>query len=108
MENAHLDELANLLRLLGDPTRLRIFDLLLQGPQCNCVLGGQLGLPMNLISHHFRVLREAGLVDTVRDPEDARWVYYSVNQEKLNALRGQLLAFLDAERERAVLPACAP
>lgn len=38
-------ELANLLKILGDPSRLAIFDLLMQGVQSNCELGGQLKMP---------------------------------------------------------------
>ncbi len=101
-------DLANLLKVLSDPTRLEIFDLLMQGVQCNCELGEKLGLPMNLISHHLRVLREAGLVDVERDPIDARWVYYSINQERLRKCREQLEAFFDATRIQPRLPTCGP
>ncbi len=102
------DELSITLKVLSDPTRLRVLNLLLQGVQCNCELGGKLDLPMNLISHHLKVLREAGLVDAERDPHDARWVYYSINPERLERLRAQLDAFLDPARVKARLPACRP
>src|SRR5512136_3377532 len=103
-----ITELASLLRVLGDPTRLAIFDLLMQGVQCNCEIGDRLGLTMNLISHHLKALREAGLVDAERDPTDARWVYYSANQAKLAELRQQLMAFLDSKRIQPRLPTCGP
>lgn len=105
---ADVVELANALKVLADPTRLAILDLLVEGVQCNCHLGGRLGLPMNLISHHLKALREAGLVHVERDPFDARWVYYSVSQKKLAELRGQLSAFLDPERIQPRLPTCGP
>src|SRR5512139_769543 len=89
-----LPALADRLKLLADPTRLAIVDLLMEGVQCNCVLGDRLGLPMNLISHHLRVLREAGWVHAERDPLDARWMYYSVNRERVAELREQVAAFL--------------
>ncbi len=101
-------QLADALKILGDPTRLSVFDLLMQGVQCNCELGDILGLPMNLISHHLKVLREAGFVDAERDPVDARWVYYSINLERLAQLRGQLAAFLDPGRIQPRLPGCGP
>ncbi len=101
-------DLAGLLRVLGDPTRLAIFDLLMQGVQCNCEIGDRLGLTMNLISHHLKALREAGLVDAERDPTDARWVYYSVNQSKLADVCQQLAAFLDPQRIQPRLPTCGP
>ena len=101
-------ELAGWLKVLGDPTRLAIFDALMQGVQCNCDLGEQLGLPMNLISHHLKVLREAGLVRSERDSLDARWVYYSVDESALEELRAWLMAFLDPARIQPRLPTCGP
>jgi ArsR family transcriptional regulator len=100
--------MADTLKVFSDPTRLAIFDLLMQGVRCNCELGDQLKLPMNLISHHLKVLRDAGLVDAERDATDARWVYYSMNKRVLNQLREQLSAFLDPERIQARLPTCGP
>ena len=101
-------EVSAILRALSDPTRLTILDLLMQGVQCNCELGGQLQLPMNLISHHIRVLREAGLVTSRRDPNDARWVYYSIDKAALGRVREQLAAFLDPQRIQPRLPTCGP
>jgi ArsR family transcriptional regulator len=101
-------DLANTLKILSDPTRLGIFDLLMQGVQCNCEIGDRLKLPMNLISHHLKVLRDAGLVDAERDPVDARWVYFSINKPALNQLREHVSAFLDAERIQPRLPSCGP
>ena len=95
--------LADQLKVFCDPTRLAIFDLLMQGVQCNCEIGNHLDIPMNLISHHLHVLRDAGLVDVRRDATDARWIYYSINQPALNRLRKQLNAFLDPQR---ILPRC--
>ena len=101
-------EFANILKVLADPSRLAIFDLLMQGVQCNCELGDQLKMPMNLISHHLKVLRDAGLVDAERDATDARWIYYSVNQKAIGLLRQQLGAFLDTKRIQPRQPACGP
>ncbi len=101
-------ELANLLKLLSDPSRLAIFDLLMQGVQCNCEIGDNLKMPMNLISHHLKVLRDAGLVKAERDATDARWIYYSVNQKVIGQLREQLAIFLDPKRIQPRQPACGP
>ncbi len=100
--------LAKMLQVLSDPTRLAIFDLLMQGVQCNCELGDKLQLPMNLISHHLKALRDAGLVNAERDAQDGRWVYYSVHQPALNQLREELSAFLDPERIQPRQPSCGP
>ncbi len=103
-----LPALADTLKVLADPNRIAILDLLMQGLQCNCYLGDRLGLPMNLISHHLKVLREADLVNVERDPLDARWVYYSVNQGRLVEMREQISAFLDPQRIQARSPMCGP
>lgn len=108
MSKTATSELANALKILGDPSRLAIFDLLMGGVQCNCELGDRLALPMNLISHHLKVLREAGLVDAKRDETDARWIYYSANQKAIVLLRQQLDAFLDIKRIQPRQPACGP
>ncbi len=101
-------ELARMLKVLSDPTRLAIFERLVQGVQCNCEIGDNLDLPMNLISHHLRALREAGLVNCERDPADGRWIYYSINARALARLRDMLCAFFDPERIHARLSICGP
>jgi ArsR family transcriptional regulator, arsenate/arsenite/antimonite-responsive transcriptional repressor len=108
MAKTEIRQLGETLRLLGDPSRLAILDLLLQGVQCNCEIGGNLKMPMNLISHHLKVLRDAGLVNTKRDVIDARWIYYSVNQKEVSRLRHQVSAFLDPKRIQPRQPACGP
>jgi ArsR family transcriptional regulator len=108
MAKTRSQDLVNPLRVLGDPSRLAIFDLLMQGVQCNCELGDQLKMPMNLISHHLKVLRDAGLVNAVRDETDARWIYYSINRQNLDRLREHLNGFFDPARIRSRQPACGP
>lgn len=102
------DELVGWLKVLADSTRLRILDLLMQGVQCNCELGGQLDIAPNLISHHLSVLRRAGLVDAERDPLDARWIYYAVNRRALEALNVAFGAFFDPARIQPRAPRCGP
>ncbi len=108
MPKAETRHLADTLKVLSDPNRLLIFDLLMQGVQCNCEIGGKLKLSMNLISHHLKALRDAGLVDAERDPVDARWVYYSINPRALEQLRKELDAFLDPKRIQPRSPSCGP
>lgn len=105
---ADLQALAEHLRVLAEPKRLLIFHLLMEGVQCNCELGEALDMPPNLISHHLRVLREAGLVDSERDPFDARWVYYSIDQAALVALNRAFGAFFDPARVQPRRLTCGP
>ena len=103
-----LESLASKLKALSDPTRLSILDLLMEGVQCNCELSDQLGISLSLISHHMRVLREAGLVNGERDHQDARWIYYSVDTVALDQLKGRLNHLLDARRMKPRVPSCGP
>jgi DNA-binding transcriptional ArsR family regulator len=86
---------ARLLKLLADPTRRRIFLALLRGETCNCELADAFGLAENLISHHLRQLREAGFVRERRDAEDARWIYYTLDEGAYRAAWQALSASLD-------------
>jgi DNA-binding transcriptional ArsR family regulator len=103
-----LDRLARWLKVLAEPKRLYIYHLIMEGYQCNCVLGSDLDMPANLVSYHLRALHKAGLVDMQRDPVDARWVYYSVNQEALIALNKALGSFFDPQRILPRRTVCGP
>ena len=102
------EEVIVVLKALADPNRLRIFALLMQGDSCNCELNEKLGLPPNLLSHHLRVLREAGLVLSRRDAVDGRWIYYAVNKRAVNRWHAWFSEFLNPAqiKERPVL--CGP
>lgn len=105
---ARTNHLADTLRVLAEPNRLKIFNLLMQGIHCNCELSGALDMAPNLISHHLRILREADLITMERDEQDARWVYYSVNLQELDAINTDLAAFLDPDRIQPRSPHCGP
>jgi ArsR family transcriptional regulator, arsenate/arsenite/antimonite-responsive transcriptional repressor len=103
-----ISEIASLLKILSEPNRLRILEKIMDGVQCNCELGSALQMAPNLISHHLSVLRDEGLIDTERDPMDARWVYYSVNLKKLEELRMVFDGFFDPSRVKPRLLTCGP
>lgn len=96
------------LKCLAHPKRLRIFDLLMQGVQCNCELADALSLAPNLISHHIDVLRRADLITVEHDAQDARWSYYSIDPIALAGLRHVLCEFLDPARIQPRQPNCGP
>ena len=103
-----LEKLAEKLKILADPNRLRIIHLLMEGVHCNCELGEALDMAPNLISHHLRVLRQADLVETRRDTLDARWVYYSLNRDALEELNQVFADFFDPARIKPRRPTCGP
>jgi ArsR family transcriptional regulator len=107
MNDNALFEAAPMLKALAEPTRLRIFAQLMDGDTCNCELVERLGVPANLLSHHLRVLSEAGLVNARRDRLDGRWVYYSADREAVARWRAWFDEFLDPARIHYRAP-CGP
>lgn len=81
------------LQLLGHPVRLQILDMLARrgGEVCVCDLEGALPVKQPTVSHHLRLLREAGVVETVRK---GLWAYYFVRPEVLGALRERVARVL--------------
>jgi len=99
-------DLGSYLRLLGDETRFRIFSLLTKGELCVCEIEDATGLSQSLVSNHLAALRRAGLVESRRDDEDGRWIFYRANREVAAALCGSLTKLLDvrlspSDRRRA-------
>lgn len=95
-----LTEISAVLKALADPNRLRIFAELMRGDTCNNELKDNLGLPSNLLSHHLRVLSDAGLVNSRRDRVDGRWIYYTVDREAAARWQAWFGDFLDPARIR--------
>lgn len=82
--------MAPVLGALADPARLRIVSMLLDAPEgagCGCDLEEPLGLSQPTVSHHLKVLREAGLVVGERR---GRWVYYRVVEDALEDIAAAL------------------
>ena len=78
------ERLARVFRALGDPNRLRLLSAIASregGEVCVCDLTEPFDLSQPTISHHLRVLREAGLVASERR---GTWVYYSLKPGALD------------------------
>jgi ArsR family transcriptional regulator, arsenate/arsenite/antimonite-responsive transcriptional repressor len=90
IDRAEADDLAATFAALGDPVRLRIVSMLAAseaGAACGCDLEGPLGLSQPTVSHHLKILREAGLVE---GEKSGRWVFYRIVPERLEDLRSIL------------------
>ncbi|MFF0148968.1 ArsR family transcriptional regulator [Amycolatopsis sulphurea] len=84
-------ELAKLFKAMADPVRLRLLSLIAShsgGEACVCDLTGPFELTGPTISHHLKVLREAGLITGERR---GTWVYYRVHSEVLARLSAVLV-----------------
>ena len=79
------------LQAIAEPNRARIVELLGHGEHCVCDVGGALGLSAALVSHHLRVLREAGLVGERRR---GRWVHYALDLDRFAGLRTAVVTLL--------------
>jgi ArsR family transcriptional regulator len=81
-------ELARVLAALADPVRLRLLSLVASQTEiCSCNLEGPLGKSQPTISHHTRVLAEAGLL--IGDKR-GRWTWWRVDAGRLAAVRDAL------------------
>src|SRR3989442_11470459 len=78
--------LAALFRALGDPSRVRIFNLLATSddPICVCELTDPLGLSQGTVSFHLKKLLQAGLIQR---EQRGTWAYYSVDTDAMDRLR---------------------
>ena len=86
MTMAEAEQVAPLMKALADPVRLRLMSLVAShdgGEACVCDLNDAFDLSQPTISHHMKVLREAGLVD--RDKRGV-WVYYRIRPQALAAI----------------------
>ncbi len=84
------EELAQVLRVLADPARLRLLSLIQAQPSgeaCVCHLTTPVGLSQPTVSHHLKVLLEVGLVTR---EQRGSWAYFRVVPEALAALRALL------------------
>ena len=90
MDADRASQVALRFKALGDPGRLRLLSLIAaheSGQACVCDLTGPLGLSQPTVSHHLKVLREAGLVIGERR---GTWVHYSLVAGALHDLAVRL------------------
>jgi ArsR family transcriptional regulator, arsenate/arsenite/antimonite-responsive transcriptional repressor len=81
-------QVARLLKALADPVRLRLMSIVLShegGEACVCDLTPRFDLSQPTISHHLKVLHDAGLLDREKR---GTWVYYQARPEAMRALMG--------------------
>jgi ArsR family transcriptional regulator len=86
-------DLTTLFQALGDPTRLRLLNLMARGEACVCYFIEVLGEPQPKISRHLAYLRRHGIVAARRD---GKWMHYSINTPRDAAAARVLEATLAA------------
>jgi len=108
MDAEALQQIATMLKAIADPNRLQIMNIIMEGETCNCELIDRLGLPANLLSHHLRVLKKAGLVTSRRDELDRRWIYYRANKDAVTQWHQWCSQFLNPDRIQNRKKLCGP
>lgn len=90
LDTAAAERLAGVLKALGEPTRLRLVSLIAAhagAEACVCDLTDPVGLSQPTVSHHLKVLVDAGLLDR---QQRGKWAYYRLVPNVLDALAGML------------------
>ncbi|MEV6712619.1 metalloregulator ArsR/SmtB family transcription factor [Lentzea sp. NPDC051208] len=92
---------ADVLKVLADPLRAQILELLAGEALCTCHLVEETGAKQTNVSNHLKVLREAGLVDT--EP-CGRFTYYRLRPDALRRIAGSLTELADRANSDARRP----
>jgi ArsR family transcriptional regulator, arsenate/arsenite/antimonite-responsive transcriptional repressor len=85
IERSQAERMAGVAKALGDPIRMQLVDVLRKhaGKVCVCELVPLFELSQPTVSHHLKVLREAGIVGSERQ---GLWAYYYVNPDAVEEL----------------------
>lgn len=90
-----LYDLAELFKVLGDSTRIKILCALFQAEMCVCDIAALLGMTQSAISHQLRVLKQARIV---KNRKDGKVVYYSLDDEHVKSIFDQGLIHIDERK----------
>jgi ArsR family transcriptional regulator len=101
LSDEEAESTASLFKVLADPARVKIVNLLASsgGAVCACEFEPALGLSQPTVSHHLRRLTDAGLLER---EQRGKWAYFSINPEAA----GQLAGLVDLEEASDVDSCC--
>jgi ArsR family transcriptional regulator len=86
MSRVDAEALAHLLKAVSDPTRLQLLSIIRSSPEgqaCVCDLTEPIGLSQPTVSHHLRVLTDAGILTR---EQRGTWAWFSINQDRLQQI----------------------
>lgn len=84
------DRVARVFKAIGDPARVMLLSLIARSPDreaCICNLTTPVGLSQGTVSHHMKILADAGLV---RREQRGKWAYFAVDDDALGAAASTL------------------
>lgn len=90
-----LYDLADLFKVLGDSTRVKILCVLFEAEMCVCDIAALLGMTQSAISHQLRVLKQARLV---KYKKSGKVVYYSLDDEHVKSIFDQGLIHISEKK----------
>lgn len=76
-----INDLSNLFKVLGNPTRIKIMYALFESEMCVCDIAVLLGMTQSAISHQLKVLKNSRLV---KNRKEGKTVFYSLDDEHIN------------------------
>jgi ArsR family transcriptional regulator, arsenate/arsenite/antimonite-responsive transcriptional repressor len=91
-EDPRIEHLAEALKVLSEPNRLRIICFLKHGERCVCEVEQELGISQQLTSFHLKVLRESGFLNSRREGTS---FYYSIDPEFLRGINETFVEYID-------------
>lgn len=91
---ADLEKVTEFTKVINEPNRLKILCFLRENERCVCDIWKTLEIPQNLTSHHLKVLKDFGLIDSRQDEEEGRKIIYSSNTDAIKKYVSLLNNFL--------------
>ena len=92
-----LYDLAELFKVFGDSTRIRILCVLFESEMCVCDIAELLGMTQSAISHQLRILKQARLV---RSRREGKTVFYALDDEHVRTVIGQGMEHIEEKHGR--------
>lgn len=89
---SNLNRVVDFLKVISEENRLKILCILQKQEKCVCDIWQYLDLPQNLVSHHLKVLKDSGLIDSRK--EGAR-VFYFLNKKNIERSLSLLSNFIN-------------
>ncbi len=84
-------KIAGFFKALGDENRIRILRMLCQGERCACELLEEMDISQPTLSHHMRILCDAGVVN---GRKNGKWMHYSLALEDLREQKALVMQYL--------------
>lgn len=81
------NSIMQIFKILGEPNRLKIVELLSKGEKCACELLEDIKIPQPTLSHNMKLLCDSGLIRLRRE---GKWANYSINTDVLEEIKGFL------------------